>query len=189
MNNQLGLAIERYITENNLTRQSFLYKINKLFDKPVSMSALGFWINGKREPRQKEREILYNLLDYTFNGVAKQKFKVISNETFKDEFIDINTNSNKPIKADKCFIYKKDNMSPLITSGDTLFIDDSETNVNTKILLFEIDKEFIAKRLYIKDNIYTLCDENNNSPPLIYNREEFNKIKQLGIVSYILKKI
>ncbi len=189
MNNQLGLAIERYITENNLTRQSFLYKINKLFDKPVSMSALGFWINGKREPRQREREILYNLLDYTFNGVAKQKFKVISNETLKDEFVDINTNIDKPIKSNKCLVYKKSNMMPLITNGDTLFIDDNETNINAKIILFEIEKDFIAKRLYLKDSVYTLCDENNNSPPLILSKDEFDKIKQLGVVSYILKKV
>lgn len=189
MSNQLGLAIERYIKDNNMTRQSFLYKINRLFDKPVSMSALGFWITGKREPRQKEREILYSLLDYTFNGVARQKFKVISNETLKDEYIDINTNLNDPIHSDKCFVYKKNNMLPLISNGDTLFIDDNKSIENTNIILLEIEKDFVAKRIYVKDDICTLCDENNNSPPMIFNKNEFNKIKQLGVITYILKKV
>ena len=189
MGNKLGSAIEQYMSENNLNRKEFLDYINNLFDKPITMSALGFWINGDREPRQKEREILYNLLGFTFNGVAKQKIPVLSNESFNDEFIDINTNSSSPIIADKCLKYNKNNMTPLININDTLFISDKINIQNGKILLFEIDNDFIAKRVYIKNDLYILCDENNNSPPQTYTQKEFEKIKYLGVIKYILKQV
>lgn len=189
MKNSLGIAIEQYMHEKGLCRKEFLEKFNSISENKITLSALGFWITGKREPRKKEREILYNLLYLTFNGVSKQKFPIISKDFIKDESIEINVNSNEPINADACFVYKKDNMLPLIRNGDTLFIKKSYNVKSGDIILIDINNDFIVKRIYEKNNVYTLCDENNEEAPLIYNEKEYKKIKQVGIVKYILKKV
>ena len=182
MKNSLGIAIEQYMHEKGLCRKEFLEKFNSISENKITLSALGFWITGKREPRKKEREILYNLLNLTFNGVSKQKFPIISKDFIEDESIEINVN------------YSLDDLSmswqlPLIRNGDTLFIKKSYDVKSGDIILVDINKDFIVKRIYERNNVYTLCDENNKEAPLIYNEKEYKEIKQVGIVKYILKKV
>lgn len=182
--------LKKYIKDNNLEQKNFGKTLEK-YGVYVPQSTISSWVMGTREPRTETKKILFDILgisvENTYHEVQVKKYPIMINNSYEDEKIDVNVSPLEFIKCDYCMIYDKEDMKPLIDKNDILFIKQSELTQDNDLIVISIDNKTIIRRIFIKDNIYTLLSENNNAPPITIT--DSTQLSQLGIVRYIQKKV
>ena len=98
-----------------------------------------------------------------------------------EENIEDYDNVPEDIKCDFTLLCKGDSMiNARINNGDIVYIRQQDTVENGEIAAVLIDDEATLKRVYLYDDKLILQPENPKYSPLVYLKEEMNKIRIIG---------
>ena len=173
----------------------------------VAQSTLSTWENGVFEPDSKTLVVLADLfnvsVDYLLGKEKDTSFNlnemsnIITFDNFKripiigtiacgepilaEENIDGYTHIEDVIHADFGLRCKGDSMSPKFLDGDIVLIRQQPMVENGQIAAVIIENEATLKRVYVDQDKIVLNPENLSFAPLVYQGEQMNTVRIIGL--------
>lgn len=173
----------------------------------VAQSTLSTWENGVFEPDAQTLVVLANKfnvsIDYLLGKEKDTSFNlnemsnIITFENFKkipiigtiacgepilaEENFEGYTHIEDVVNADFGLRCKGDSMSPKFFDGDIVLIRQQPMVENGQIAAVIIDNEATLKRVYIDQDKIVLNPENLSFAPLVYQGEQMNTVRIIGL--------
>lgn len=173
----------------------------------VAQSTLSTWENGVFEPDSKTLVVLADLFNVSVDYLlGKEKdtslnlnemSNIITFDNFKripiigtiacgepilaEENIDGYTHIEDVIHADFGLRCKGDSMSPKFLDGDIVLIRQQPMVENGQIAAVIIENEATLKRVYVDQDKIILNPENLSFAPLVYQGEQMNAVRIIGL--------
>ena len=177
----------------------------------VSRTTISMWEIGSNEPDNETLIQLAKLFNVTVDYLVENEPQELPTDIFPlpkqkkipligtiacgepilaEQNIEDYFNCPDDIDADFCLRCKGDSMiGARIKDGDIVYIRQQPTVANGEIAAIIIENEATLKRVYKKKNSLILQPENPEYEPLIFERDEMNKIRILGKAICFLSRI
>lgn len=197
----LSKRLKELRKRENITQLQFA----EIFD--ISSGTIAMWETGKRQPDHKtllkianyfnvsvdyllgkEKDTSFNLNEMS-NIITFDNFKRIpiigtiacGEPILAEENIEGYTHIEDVIHADFGLRCKGDSMSPKFLDGDIVLIRQQPMVENGQIAAVIIENEATLKRVYVDQDKIVLNPENLSFAPLVYQGEQMNTVRIIGL--------